>query len=189
VRLLRGTQTPVLNFGVRSLSLDSGAGILVASAAFIRPENTIVSLGGTGYAPPHAFFREYSLSSIKPITLMLILLTFVSQAFASVILPCAMEMQTTQGLSHSPVPGKHDACDSSKERLSQTSQVDGHPNSHADCCDSQCHCPMGSCLSVALSMSYVSLASEIQASCLMPESVASLLPQHKLSLYRPPILA
>lgn len=58
-----------------------------------------------------------------------------------------------------------------------------------DCCDSQCNCPVGSCLSVALTMKQLELKGIIQATEFTHVPVVNVLTQYKSSLYRPPIHA
>ena len=129
--------------------------------------------------------------SIRQLIIMCVLLTFVGQAFASVILPCPMETNTMQAIDdaqtlmashqkkschHSPITNKNIGND-----VTDTSQ--------SDCCDSQCNCPSGSCLSVALTMKQLELKGIVQTTELTLIPIVNVLPQYKSSLYRPPMHA
>ena len=130
----------------------------------------------------------------KGIILMLMLLTFVGQAYASVIMPYSMSM----GMSTSTM-SKHSMSQDTME-MSQDSMQDpdsAHSGmSHTmtndeqqDCCKSVCNCAMGSCFSVALTMALPGL--DITTHPLLKMSVFKMttLNQYPSSLYRPPILA
>ncbi|MFV0595674.1 CopL family metal-binding regulatory protein [Shewanella sp.] len=129
--------------------------------------------------------------SIRQLIIVCVLLTFVGQAFASVILPCPMEMKTVHtadGTKTSQASQQKNTCHHSTITNKDMGK-DVTDKSHSDCCDSQCSCPMGSCLSVALTMKQLELEGNIQATEFTQILVVSVLPQYKSSLYRPPIYA
>ena len=97
-------------------------------------------------------------------------------------------MQTPDGAKTSQASQQKNTCHHSPiTNKDMGKDVTG--KSHSDCCDSQCNCPMGSCLSVALTMKQLEFEGNIQATEFTQILVVSVLPQYKSSLYRPPIYA
>ncbi|MGI1998850.1 hypothetical protein, partial [Shewanella frigidimarina] len=89
--------------------------------------------------------------------MMFVLLTFVGQAFASVIMSANMPMSsmTTSTLS----TDNNNAChDMNMQKNAMNNMSD---NESDNCCAQACHCPVGSCLSVALTMAMPTLKSEV----------------------------
>ncbi|QFU22593.1 hypothetical protein FM038_010750 [Shewanella eurypsychrophilus] len=151
----------------------------------------------------------------KGIILMLMLLTFVGQAYASVIMPYSMSMGMPQSttiqntmlqsqMSHSNmseeviltstssktrVMSLDSVADnnSAQSSLSQTMISDGHE--HQDCCKSVCNCAMGSCSSVALTMALPVFDTTTHPLLKMSVFTVSTLNPFPSSLYRPPIFA
>ncbi|AQS36396.1 hypothetical protein Sps_01227 [Shewanella psychrophila] len=151
---------------------------------------------------------EVILNKGKGVILMLMLLTFVGQAYASVIMPYSMSMSMSQnGMTHSStIQGQmlHSnmsedviltstsskatmGLDSAQSSLSQTMISDGHE--HQDCCKSVCNCAMGSCSSVALTMALPVFDTTTHPLLKMSVFTVSTLNQFPSSLYRPPIFA
>lgn len=125
---------------------------------------------------------------------MLMLLTFVGQAYASVIMPYSMSMDMStstmsqNSMSQDTMEMSQDSMqdpDSAHSGMSHTMTND----EHQDCCKSVCNCAMGSCFSVALTMALPEL--DITTHPLLKMSVFKMttLNQYPSSLYRPPILA
>lgn len=114
--------------------------------------------------------------------IVLVLLTFVGQAFASVILPCQMQMNS---MTDTNIAATSSSCHNTSE-LSNAMQLEMDTS---DCCDTTCHCPAGSCQSVGISMvlPLLKLEKKLIEFFLMPPS--QLMSQHKSSLYRPPMFA
>ena len=144
----------------------------------------------------------------KGIILMLMLLTFVGQAYASVIMPYSMSMgmststMSQNGMSHSSMSEGVMLTSMSNNTMEMSlDSMQGHDSAHSgmshtmtndeqqDCCKSVCNCAMGSCFSVALTMALPGL--DITAHPLLKMSVFKMttLNQYPSSLYRPPILA
>lgn len=130
----------------------------------------------------------------KGIILMLMLLTFVGQAYASVIMPYSMSMgmststMSQNSMSQHTMEMSQDSMqdpDSAHSGMSHTMTND----EQQDCCKSVCNCAMGSCFSVALTMALPGL--DITTHPLLKMSVFKMttLNQYPSSLYRPPILA
>ncbi|MCL1062308.1 CopL family metal-binding regulatory protein [Shewanella benthica] len=130
----------------------------------------------------------------KGIILMLMLLTFVGQAYASVIMPYSMSMgmststMSQHSMSQDTMEMSQDSMqdpDSAHSGMSHTMTND----EQQDCCKSVCNCAMGSCFSVALTMALPGL--DITTHPLLKMSVFKMttLNQYPSSLYRPPILA
>ncbi|SQH76490.1 conserved protein of unknown function [Shewanella benthica] len=125
----------------------------------------------------------------KGIILMLMLLTFVGQAYASVIMPYSMSMgMSTSTVSQHTMEMSTDSMqdsDSAHSGMSHTMTND----EQQDCCNSVCNCAMGSCFSVALTMAMPGL--DITTYPLLKMSVLKMttLNQYPSSLYRPPIFA
>ncbi|PHQ74934.1 MAG: hypothetical protein COB74_05725 [Shewanella sp.] len=140
---------------------------------------------------------------------MLMLLTFVGQAYASVIMPYSMSMGMSTSTMSQHSMSQHSMSQHSMSQhsmsqdtmeMSQDSMQDpdsAHSGmSHSmtndeqqDCCKSVCNCAMGSCFSVALTMALPGL--DITTHPLLKMSVFKMttLNQYPSSLYRPPILA
>jgi hypothetical protein len=115
--------------------------------------------------------------------MMLILLTFVGQAFASVILPCNMSMNA-MSVSTSNT-GLDDPCHSKSSPHEMTITTDDGDN----CCDQVCRCSSGSCLTLGLTMAMPALSADVKlfGSAAMYTLAPSA--QYSPSLYRPPIFA
>ncbi|MGI2112305.1 hypothetical protein [Shewanella frigidimarina] len=117
--------------------------------------------------------------------MMFVLLTFVGQAFASVIMSANMPMSsmTTSTLS----TDNNNAChDMNMQKNAMNNMSD---NESDNCCAQTCHCPVGSCLSVALTMAMPTLKSEVNLVNSATMFTSALMPQYFSSLYRPPIFA
>jgi hypothetical protein len=117
--------------------------------------------------------------------MMFVLLTFVGQTFASVILPCFMPM-TTSNITVDK--DNRSACHDTNMQMSMTTAQSNDAMSD-DCCDQTCYCPVGSCLSVALTMVMPTLKSEVSLFNAATMFTSALMPQYRSSLYRPPIFA
>ncbi len=117
------------------------------------------------------FFQLYSLIS-KSLMVVLMLLVFVGQASAFTVVPCEMNGQASMmsGMSH-PI---HDMSDMA--------------SSDMDCCDQECSCPMGSCVSAVLFNTPVLIEPELISQKII-QSPTRVLMQTLTSLYRPPILS
>ncbi|NRB24866.1 MAG: hypothetical protein HRU42_14560 [Shewanella sp.] len=143
----------------------------------------------------------------KGIILVWVLLAFVGQAYASVIMPYSMGALSSSSMSQNGMPhssmSKGDRSTSISEKAIEIS-LDTRQNndsthsdsSHSmindeqeDCCKSVCNCGMGSCFSVALTMALPGL--DITTHPLLKMSVFKMttLNQYPSSLYRPPIFA
>ena len=117
--------------------------------------------------------------------MMFVLLTFVGQTFASVIMPGTMPMNSMTTSNMPAENGK--AChDASMQMNMNMDMSDGADDS---CCAQACHCPVGSCLSVALTMAMPTLKSEVNLVNAATMFTSALMPQYRSSLYRPPIFA
>jgi len=116
--------------------------------------------------------------------MMFVLLTFVGQTFASVILPCFMPM-TTSNMTVDKSNGS--ACHDTHLQMSRIAE--SNDNMSDDCCDQTCYCPVGSCLSVALTMAMPTLKSEVSLVNAATMFTSAPMPQYRSSLYRPPIFA
>ena len=67
--------------------------------------------------------------------------------------------------------------------------MDMNDGADDSCCAQACHCPVGSCLSVALTMAMPTLKSEVSLVNSATMFTSALMPQYFSSLYRPPIFA
>jgi hypothetical protein len=114
--------------------------------------------------------------------MMFVLLTFVGQTFASVILPGNMPM-SSMTTSNMPVDNGN-ACHDVSMQVAMTSD-----NADDDCCAQACHCTVGSCLSVGLTMAMPTLKSYVNLFNSTAMFTSALMPQYRSSLYRPPIFA
>ncbi|WP_351122856.1 hypothetical protein [Shewanella sp. T24-MNA-CIBAN-0130] len=114
--------------------------------------------------------------------MMFVLLTFVGQTFASVIVPGNMPMSSMTS-SNMPVDNGNPCHDVSMQ-VAMTSD-----NADDDCCAQACHCTVGSCLSVGLMMAMPTLKSEVNLFNSTAMFTSELMPQYRSSLYRPPIFA
>ncbi|MBB1323800.1 MULTISPECIES: hypothetical protein [unclassified Shewanella] len=127
------------------------------------------------------------MSRMRIITVMLILMTFVSQAFASVILPCPSDMNSMLSKSNPVNTAATNAC-----HHQLTSDADAVKTSTADipdCCDNQCDCPIGTCFSIALEMKIVQSVTISSLSSFISGLTQNTTPQYNSSLYRPPIFS
>jgi len=120
------------------------------------------------------------------ITVIFILMTFVSQAFASVILPCPSDMNSMLSQSNPVNTAATNACH--HQLMSDTDLVNKTSSDTFDCCDNQCDCPMGSCFSIALEMTTVQSVTFSNVSRFIPSLTQHTTPQFNVSLYRPPII-
>jgi hypothetical protein len=121
------------------------------------------------------------------ITVMLILMTFVSQAFASVILPCPSDMNSMLSKSNPVNTAATNACH--HQLMSDTDLVNKTTADTADCCDNQCDCPIGTCFSIVLEMKIVQSVTISNLSSFIPGLTQNTMPQYNSSLYRPPIFS
>ncbi len=121
--------------------------------------------------------------------MMFVLLTFVGQTFASVIMPGTMPMSSMTTSNMPAENGK--ACHDASMQMSMNMNMTMTMNDGADdsCCAQACHCPVGSCLSVALTMAMPTLKSEVSLVNSATMFTSALMPQYFSSLYRPPIFA
>lgn len=117
--------------------------------------------------------------------MMFVLLTFVGQTFASVIMPGTMPMNsmTTSNMPAENGKACHDAS------MQMNMNMDMNDGADDSCCAQACHCPVGSCLSVALTMAMPTLKSEVSLVNSATMFTSALMPQYFSSLYRPPIFA
>jgi multisubunit Na+/H+ antiporter MnhC subunit len=138
-------------------------------------------------------FGEYILRKAHLI-MMFVLLTFVGQAFASVIMSANMPMSsmTKSTLSTDNNNACHDM-NMQKNAVNAMNNMsdmsDMSDNESDNCCAQTCHCPVGSCLSVALTMAMPTLKSEVSLVNSATMLTSALMPQYRSSLYRPPIFA
>lgn len=121
--------------------------------------------------------------------MMFVLLTFVGQTFASVIMPGTMPMNSMTTSNMPAENGK--ACHDASMQMQMQMQMNMDMSDGADdsCCAQACHCPVGSCLSVALTMAMPTLKSEVNLVNAATMFTSALMPQYRSSLYRPPIFA
>ncbi|MGI2037335.1 hypothetical protein ACRN9Z_04565 [Shewanella frigidimarina] len=117
--------------------------------------------------------------------MMFVLLTFVGQAFASVIMSANMPMSSMTKSTLS-TDNNNDCHDMNMLKNAMNNMTD---NESDNCCAQTCHCPVGSCLSVALTMAMPTLKSEVSLVNSATMFTSALMPQYFSSLYRPPIFA
>ncbi len=121
----------------------------------------------------------------KIIITLFMLLTFIGQALAYNVVPCTM---------HDPAPQMSvEMSMSDGQAISMQSGHKQHSSSHShetmaqDDCQNTCCCPMGSCVSVALS-SETSRINELSINSVKISLGNNLLlSRYPASLYRPPI--
>ncbi|MCL1124298.1 hypothetical protein [Shewanella surugensis] len=123
------------------------------------------------------------------IIVVLMLLALVSQALASAIVPCAMNMTAAMPtpivMSNALTPSIKVAASVADSGV--TVQAYCHENESQMSAEAQCHCELGSCVSAALNMALpvlISLSQGVQPTFILPSQVK---PQYRASLYRPPI--
>ena len=120
------------------------------------------------------------LMKSKFIIVMMLLLTFIGQATVAVAMPCP-EMEATHHAMAVDMPMATDML-----MVNRDLAVDNHEQSMADCCDPQCQCPMGGCLSASLVA-----APQVNALALLGESISErafpAISQPPGSPYYPPI--
>ncbi|MGP1721355.1 CopL family metal-binding regulatory protein [Shewanella frigidimarina] len=124
--------------------------------------------------------------------MMFVLLTFVGQAFASVIMSANMPMSSMSSLTKSTLSTDNkNAChDMNMQKNAMNNMSDNESDNESDnCCAQTCHCPVGSCLSVGLTMALPTLKSEVSLVNSATMFTSALMPQYFSSLYRPPIFA
>ncbi|MDH1472698.1 hypothetical protein [Shewanella sp. GD03713] len=119
--------------------------------------------------------------------MMFVLLTFVGQTFASVIMPGTMPMNSMTTSNMPAENGK--ACHDASMQMNMNMDMDMSDGADDSCCAQACHCPVGSCLSVALTMAMPTLKSEVNLVNAATMFTSALMPQYRSSLYRPPIFA
>ncbi|MDH0447999.1 MULTISPECIES: hypothetical protein [Shewanella] len=119
--------------------------------------------------------------------MMFVLLTFVGQTFASVIMPGTMPMNSMTTSNMPAENGK--ACHDASMQMNMNMNMDMSDGADDSCCAQACHCPVGSCLSVALTMAMPTLKSEVNLVNAATMFTSALMPQYRSSLYRPPIFA
>tara|TARA_R110002124_G_scaffold69480_1_gene186829 strand:- start:128 stop:559 length:432 start_codon:yes stop_codon:yes gene_type:complete len=129
-------------------------------------------------------FGEYILRKAHLI-MMFVLLTFVGQAFASVIMSANMPMSSMTKSTLS-TDNKNACHDMNMQKNTMNNMSD---NESDNCCAQTCHCPVGSCLSVGLTMALPTLKSEVSLVNSATMFTSALMPQYFSSLYRPPIFA
>jgi len=116
----------------------------------------------------------------KLILVIMMLLTFVGQATMAAAMPCP-EMEAGQ---HDMTAQMHGHMMSSMAKMG----MDSHGQSMSDCCDPECQCPLGGCLSASLVAS-----PQINSLALLSESirdrVCMAISQPPNSPYYPPIFA
>jgi hypothetical protein len=125
--------------------------------------------------------------------MMFVLLTFVGQTFASVILPGNMPM-SSMTTSNMPVDNGKSCHDASMQMNMMTDindNMDDNMDDNKDdsCCAQACHCTVGSCLSVGLMMAMPTLKSEVTLFYSTAMFTSALITHFRSSLYRPPIFA
>jgi hypothetical protein len=127
------------------------------------------------------------LSSKQSIIVIFILMTFVSQAFASVILPCPSDMRSMASKYDVINTAATNAC---HHQLMSDTDLDNQTSSDSfDCCDNQCDCPTGSCFSIALKVTVIQSVKISKLIGYISDLTTNTMPQHNVSLYRPPILS
>lgn len=119
--------------------------------------------------------------------MMFVLLTFVGQTFASVIMPGTIPMNSMTTSNMPAENGK--ACHDASMQMNMNMNMDMSDGADDSCCAQACHCPVGSCLSVALTMAMPTLKSEVNLVNAATMFTSALMPQYRSSLYRPPIFA
>jgi hypothetical protein len=124
---------------------------------------------------------------MRIITVMLILMTFVNQAFASVILPCPSDMNSMLSKSNPVNIAATNACH--HQLTSDVDTVKTSTTDIPDCCDSQCDCPIGTCFSIALEMDTFQSVTISSLSHFISGLTQNTTPQYNSSLYRPPIFS
>ncbi|WP_281561035.1 hypothetical protein [Thalassomonas sp. RHCl1] len=112
----------------------------------------------------------------KLIIVTLLLLTLIGQATLAIAMPCS-EMET----SHHAM-----SMDMDMPMAHMDSAADSHEQMMSDCCDPECQCPMGGCLSASLAA-----APQVKSLALLSETLRErafpAISQPPNSPYYPPI--
>jgi hypothetical protein len=111
-------------------------------------------------------------------------MTFVSQAFASVILPCPSDINSMLSKSN---PAATNVCH--HQLKSEADVVKQSTADTPDCSDNQCNCPIGTCFSIALEMMTIQSVTISNLSSFIPGLTQNTTPQYDAFLYRPPIFS
>jgi hypothetical protein len=98
-----------------------------------------------------------------------------------------MNSMTTSNMPAENGKACHDA--SMQMNMNMDMNMDMNDGADDSCCAQACHCPVGSCLSVALTMAMPTLKSEVSLVNSATMFTSALMPQYRSSLYRPPIFA
>ncbi|WDE05817.1 hypothetical protein SG34_002450 [Thalassomonas viridans] len=118
----------------------------------------------------------------KLILVIMLLLTFIGQATQAVAMPCA-EMEAGHHAMAAEMPMANMKV---SNMANMEMQADSHGQNMADCCDPECECPMGGCVSASLVA-----APQINTLALLSESISDLalmaISQPPNSPYYPPI--
>ncbi|WDE11423.1 hypothetical protein [Thalassomonas haliotis] len=83
----------------------------------------------------------------KLLLVTLLLLTFIGQASLAVAMPCP-EMEESHHAMAAQMAGHK-----TQSMMNMDLAADKHDQSMPDCCDPECQCPMGGCLSASLAAS------------------------------------
>lgn len=115
---------------------------------------------------------------------MLTLLVFAGQAVASAVNTCQKDIETGDRGYQTQLANEHSA--HATLHKTQASDKEEISTENCVCCDLDCYCPMGSCVSIAMSTLYnggetLKLSKKIER---LPSLVIS---QTIPSLFRPPI--
>jgi hypothetical protein len=128
-----------------------------------------------------------TLNFPKTLMVLLICLTFVSQAMASTVM--SYHMMSMKGMSAQEQSHDMSKMDHSGHHMTSDTVSDDAEKSSEDCCTKTCSCFTGSCSSVAALIKDIStdligdFSSKITSSSSLAQS------QQLTSLYRPPILS
>lgn len=77
----------------------------------------------------------------------LLLLTFIGQATLAVAMPCSEMEESHHAMAAQMADHK------TQSMMHMDMAMDSHEQGMADCCDPECQCPMGGCLSASLAAS------------------------------------
>ncbi len=125
----------------------------------------------------NSLWMKTSKMKVRLTTYFLITMLFVSQSFASNLMPCeSLEHSSSQSMQHSGV-------------LQEVSHDMSHdlPDAMAmDCCDQDCACPVGTCASFAVLNSFSQQVAQIHSVKVLL-SLSTISDPFQTSLNKPPI--
>lgn len=113
------------------------------------------------------------------------LLTFISQAFASASLSCNHDM--TMELSMTTNSNMPDTENHAGMTIENGENASNHSMSLMDCCQDECKCPVNGCVSVSLLFNSIHFDTDIITQQKIAQLPLILQSQINTSLYRPPI--